>query len=292
MRSPYRGRVCPRRGSYRLSGVAGWLALALASAPLGGCETFGDITGSIENTHQEMPADEASLRVYAERWGKIYDQDPGEKVASINYARALRGLTRYTEEAAVMQAAAVKAPKDFEVLGAYGRALSDVGQYLQAKDVLTRAYPPERPDWATLSVQGSIEDRLDNHANAQRFYREALKIAPGEPFVLNNLGLSFALTKQLNLAEDTLRQAATSPRADARVRQNLALVLALDGKFAEAEKVSRQDMSGQAATANVQAIRTMIAQNDTWRTLQSGASKWRVKNDEPAPTAPASEPSG
>ena len=49
-----------------------------------------------------------------------------------------------------MQAAAVKAPKDFEVLGAYGKALADNGEYLQAKDVLTRAYPAERPDWTIL----------------------------------------------------------------------------------------------------------------------------------------------
>jgi hypothetical protein len=78
------------------------------------------------------------------------------------------------------------------------------------------------------------------------------------------------------------------------VRQNLALILALDGKFGEAEQVSRQDMSAQAATANVQAIRTMIAQNDTWRTLQSGAPKRRTKAEPPAarPPPPAGEPTG
>ena len=293
MRAPYRSPVCLRRRSFRLSRAAGWLAVALAAAPLGGCETFGDVTGSIGgDAHQELPTDEASLRAYADGWGKIYDQDPGEKVASINYARALRGLTRYTEEAAVMQAAAVKAPKDFEVLGGYGRALADTGELLQAKDVLSRAYPAERPDWKVLSVQGTVDDRLDDHPGAQRFYREALKIAPEEPSVLNNLGLSYALTKKLDLAEDTLRQAAASPRADARVRQNLALVLALDGKFAKAEEVSRQDMSAEAAAANIRAIRGMIAQSDTWKTLRSSVSKKRLKDDESAPPAPASEPSG
>src|SRR5271163_3678353 len=293
MRAPYRSPVCLRRRSFRLSHAAGWLAVALAAAPLGGCETFGDVTGSIGDAQQELPTDEASLRVYADRWGKIYDQDPGEKVASINYARALRGLTRYTEEAAVTQAAAVKAPKDFEVLGAYGRALADIGELLQAKDVLSRAYPSERPDWKVLSVQGTVDDRLDDHTGAQRFYREALKISPGDPTVLSNLGLSYALTKQLDLAEDALRQAAASPRADTRVRQNFALVLALDGKFAEAEEVSSKDMSAQAATANVQAIRAMIAQNDTWRTLQSGAPKKRVKIDAPdSLPQPAGQPTG
>ncbi len=270
-----------RRANSRLLGALGYLALALAASALGGCRDFGDITGSIGGSHQALPSDEASLREYSDHWGKIYDKNPGEKTASINYARALRALTRYSEAAAVMQAAAVKAPKDFAVLGAYGKALADAGQFEQAKDVLTRAYPAERPDWTILSVQGSVADRLNDHDSAQRFYRDALKIAPGEPSVLSNLGLSYALTKQLPLAEDTLREAAKSPRADTRVRQNLALVLALDGRFAEAEQVSRQDMSAADAAKNVQAIRAMIAQNDSWRTLQSGARKPLAKGGAP-----------
>ena len=134
-----------------------------------------------------------------------------------------------------------------------------------------------------MSVQGSVADRLADHERAQKFYRDALKIAPGEPSVLSNLGLSYALTKQLPLAEDALRQATANPGADARVRNNLALILALEGKFTEAEQVSRHDMSAQAASANVQAIRQMIAQSDSWRDLQTGA---RVKRPPPAAPAP------
>ena len=43
------------------------------------------------------------------------------------------------------------------------------------------------------------------------------------------------------------------------MRNNLALVLSLEGKYAQAEDVSRQDMSDEAARANVKAIRQMIA---------------------------------
>ena len=44
---------------------------------------------------------------------------------------------------------------------------------------------------------------------------------------MSNLGLSYALNKQLPQAEETLRDAANNPKADMRIRQNLALVLAL-----------------------------------------------------------------
>jgi Flp pilus assembly protein TadD len=96
-----------------------------------------------------------------------------------------------------------------------------------------------------------------------------LQIVPGEPSVLSNLGLSYALTKQLPMAEQTLRQAAAHPRVDTRVRQNLALILALQGKFGEAEEVERQVLSPQEAASNVAQIRQMIAQSNTWRDIQN-----------------------
>ena len=257
------------------------LALAGASAPLGGCNDFGDVTGSISGA-TAPPSDEAKLRAYAEECGRRYERNPGEKTASIEYARALRALTRYNEAVAVIQTAAIKSPKDFDVLGEYGKALADAGQLAQAKDVLSRAYTPDDPKWDVMSVQGSVADRLGDHASAMTFYRDALKIAPGEPSVLTNMGLSFALNKQLPEAEKALRQAVASPKADARMRGDLALVLALQGKFAEAEQVGRTDLSAQAAHANVEAIRLMIAQSDSWRELGKPATTAKPRKPNPS----------
>ncbi len=152
---------------FRICGLLG-VAVGLA---LGGCRDSGDITGSIAGptTTTTMPTDEAGLRAYADHWEKIYSAHPGEKYASINYARALRALTRYKEAAAVMQTAAVKAPKDYQVLGEYGKALADDGDLQQARDVLSHSYPPDRPNWDYLSVQGAVADRLDDHFKAQQY---------------------------------------------------------------------------------------------------------------------------
>ena len=49
--------------------------------------------------------------------------------------------------------------------------------------------------------------------------------------MLSNFGLSYALSRDLVRAEQTLRRAAASPNADAKVRQNLALVIGLAGPF-------------------------------------------------------------
>ena len=283
--SPSTGAVVRSR---RLRAAAFLLALGL----LGGCRDMSDMTGSVGATSQALPNSDAALRAYADKWGKRFDADPGEKIASINYARALRALTRYAEASAVMRAAAVKAPKDMEVLAAYGKALADAGELQQAADVLTRSYTPERPNWSSMSVQGSIADQLGDHAGAQEFYRSALKIAPGEPHVLSNLGLSYALTRQLTLAEQALREAAASPAADARVRDNLALVLSLEGKFSEAEQVELKDRSAEAAAANVAAIRQMIAQSNSWRDIEALDAKKRPAGAAPTPGPAASAPGG
>jgi Flp pilus assembly protein TadD len=253
------------------------LALLFCSPALlpGGCFYDDDaVTGSTRTSvAPQTQTDESGLRASAEGLASRYDANPGDKIASIEYARVLRALKRYDQAVAVMQTAAVKAPSDFEVLGAYGKALADTGQLEQAAKVLANSYTPDAPNWSSLSAQGYVAERLGDHQAAQRFYQSALKIAPQEPSVLNNLGLSYALDKQLRQAEQTLREAAAQPSADQRVRANLALVLSLEGKFDDAERVSQQDMPRAAAVADATAVRAMMAQINSWRQIESSEGK-------------------
>ncbi len=151
---------------------------------------------------------------------------------------------------AVLEQATIENPKDPALLGAYGRALADVGNYQQALDVLGRAHTPDNPDWRILNVQGAVLDQLGRHMEARRYYASALKIVPNEPSVLSNLGLSYALAKELKRAETILRLAVAQPNAEPKVRQNLGLVVGLQGRFEEAEKIVRADLPADEASAN------------------------------------------
>ena len=104
--------------------------------------------------------------------------------------------------------------------------------------MLSRAHTPDRPDWRILSAQGAVLDQMGRHEEAQRYYATALHIVPDEPTVLSNLGLSYALSKDLPKAEQTLRRATSGGRIDPRTRQNLALVVGLQGRFPEAEAIA------------------------------------------------------
>jgi Flp pilus assembly protein TadD len=55
------------------------------------------------------------------------------------------------------------------------------------------------------------------------------------------------------------------PNAGPKVRQNLALVVGLQGRFDEAEKIARADLPPSEAEANVGYLREMLAQQGDWK---------------------------
>jgi Flp pilus assembly protein TadD len=240
--------------------LVGTVALVAALASIvAGCKTTQ--TGEPPPT-EAMAAvrTDAEWRSLVATWGERHRATPNDPVVAINYAQALRNIGQRTQAAAVLESASIAHSNNMQLLGAYGRALADAGSYQQALDVLNRAHTPERPDWRILSVQGAVLDQMGRPEEAQRYYASALRIAPEEPSVLSNLGLSYALSKELVRAEATLRRAAAGARVDPRVRQNQALVVGLQGRFAEAETIARADLPPEEAAANVAYLKQMLAQ--------------------------------
>ena len=207
------------------------------------------------------PAPAGDPRRNVEIWGERYRANPRDPVVAANYAlcAAQQRPARAGGRGAASRPRST-IPRTWHLLGAYGRALADVGQYEQALQVLNRAHTPDRPDWRILNVQGAVLDQIGQHQEAQRYYATALRIVPEEPSVLSNLGLSYALSKDLPQAETTLRRAAAGRASDPRVRQNLALVVGLQGRFPEAEAIARADLPPDEAAANVAYLRQMLAQ--------------------------------
>ena len=128
--------------------------------------------------------------------------------------------------------------------------------------MLGRAHSPDDPDWRILSVQGTALDQLGRFEEARQYYASALKIAPEEPSVLSNLGLSYVLSKDLPKAEETLRRAHTRAPTDARVRANLAMVLGLEGRMPEAETVAKADLAPEEAAANVADLKRLLSRKE------------------------------
>ena len=254
----------PSRAARARRAISVALVLGLGFAAAGCQNPTASFSDTLAGREPPPPSDQAALRAYADALAPRYAANPDDKLVALHYAKALRGLTQHAQAVAVLQRLAVKHAHDTEVLAAYGKALADAGRLQEAADVLEHAHTPERPNWSVLSAQGSVADQMGDHRQAQAYYATALKIVPDQPDVLSNLGLSYALERKMPLAESTLREAAAQPGADMRVRQNLALVLSLEGKYAAAEEVSRRDMAPVDAAENVASLRQTIARSDTW----------------------------
>src|SRR6202521_2030943 len=214
--------------------LASTASSALLVLGLCSCQTDGmsDITGSLGEKTEKGRAGEPvrGVEFYRDR----SRANPEDADAALQYGKALRAAGQRSQAVAVLEQATIAPPSAKALIAGYGRALADNGNFQQAFDVLSRAHTPDNPDWRILSVQGTALDQMGRHDDARRYYASALKIVPDEPSVLSNLGLSYVLSRDLPKAEETLRRAYANGRADARVRQNLGLVVGLQGRFAEA----------------------------------------------------------
>lgn len=265
------------RALHIIASAAALAAVALATAA---CTTTGseDITGSISAPPGAQS--DAEWRRDLAMWGDRYKRNPNDADAAIGYARALRATEQRAQAVAVLEQATIRNPNSMPLLGAYGRALADAGRYQQALDALGKAHTPDNPDWRILNAQGAVLDQMGRHSEAQNHYSAALKIAPNEPSVLSNLALSYVLKKDLKSAEMTLRRAVSQSKASPKVRENLALVIGLQGRFDEAEQIARADLPPAEAEANVAYLRQMLAQ-------QSNAWQPKGKSRKPAARAKA-----
>ena len=269
--------------------LASAATVAILATGLGGCQTTSDITGSLSPKADPAPAPnpEADARRSLDTYGERYRSNPKDADAAIAYGQALRATGQRAQAAAMLEQASLANPGNKAVLAAYGRALADNGNFQQAFDILSRAHTPANPDWRILSVQGTALDQLGRHDEARRYYISALNIVPGEPSVLSNLGLSYMLSKNLPKAEEALRQAYAGNGTDKRVRQNLGLVIGLQGRFDEAESIVKADLPPEEAQANVAYLKQMLNRKDSPR---AGAKNIPVASEGKMPVMALDQP--
>jgi Flp pilus assembly protein TadD len=249
---------------------AGLIAAALlASTALGGCQTFSlsSLTGRDSLTTGSIG--EASFKETAE-WGKKWQADKGNIDLAVGYANRLQALGSMPQALEVLGEASRRNPGEPRILAIYGKQLARAGRTAEANRVLDDALKANAKDWRLLSAKGSVLDQMGRSAEAREHYERALQAVPNEPMVINNLAMSHALAGDLKQAEALLRRAAEGKGSGSvRARQNLALVVGLQGRFDEAREILARDLPANLVEANITYIRSMLAQPNPWKKLSS-----------------------
>lgn len=254
--------------------------LALASAiALAGCETTDTGSPSASaaptratasaNSLPDAPLAEDALS-QATYWGARYEEDPQNAEMAIRFSTALRHLGSLDEAGSLMARTANEHPDDPRVMTEFARVLIAARRGREALQPLAQAITRDPDNWELYSLEGVAHDQAGSYYDATQSYEHALNKSPNNATVLNNYGLSRALDGDLEGAESLLRAAVAEPGATPQMRQNLALVLGLQGRFDEAERIARADLPPEAVQNNVEYYRAMLTQNDTWEDLEAG----------------------
>jgi len=249
--------------SVRSLGLAGCAAIALAGCAMNSTATTAPVR-SPDFSGQTAAQQQLTVSQLAAR----YKANPHDKQTIIYYAAALRAAGQPSQAVAVVEQGLTDNPKDNDIRINYAKALAAAGSYSQALNVISDAIQPDSPDWNALLVKGAILDQMGNSAEARAAYSQALLIAPNEPSLEANLGLSYAMTNDLLQAEQHLRAAAAMPGATSKIRQNLALVVGLQGRFEEARALFAAELPPDQVDANMAYIKSLLTQQNRWAAIK------------------------
>ncbi len=237
--------------------LAGLIAVSVA-----GCQTSGNSVKPLLGGSEEAAPNVGNATVQeTTAWGKKWEANKGDPTLTLEYVARLRSINSEKRALQVLAEASKANPNSTAIKGEYGKQLAKTGQFEQASVVLQRAAAAPDATWKINSTQGMVFDQLGRHGDAQNAYQVALKKSPNEVAVLNNLGLSQMQSGDLASAEETLRRAYEMPagKANPRVRQNLALVVGMQGRYEEAKDIAQKDLPPHMVEANMSYLRQMMA---------------------------------
>ena len=231
---------------------------------------------------ERAEADRLDPLVRAAFWQREVDVDPQEITAGLELSQALRGIGRNDEAATAAEHVLVLHPGN--VAGLIELARSDIArnQGFYAIDPAQRAAAAAPKDWRPQSLLGVAYDQVGRTADARAAWEQALKLSPNNPAILSNLAMSWFAAGDMAKAEPLLRQAVAQPGVTLQERQNLALVLGMEGRMPEAEEILRQDLPPEQANENLAWLKAHLATapapgkpapaGRTWNSVESGNS--------------------
>jgi len=236
--------------AFKPASLAMSLSLALM---LGGCMVAKPLSAAEEEVRSDLdvsnyyPAtrelrqsiETQPLFAQAAFWGREYDLNPSDLESAIKLSAAVRKLGNAQRAIEIAQTTRALYPRDPYLAAEFAAALIASERALDAMSPLDDALRTA-PNYARLwSLKGAALDQTEQYERARQHYDRALRITPNDPNILANLGLSYALSGDPVTAETWLQRASALPGAGPGVHQNLALVLQLQGKTAEAAKLAR-----------------------------------------------------
>lgn len=253
--------------------IAG-LGLGACATKNAGLETDPMTTGSIDAAQTVAPGQQVGSFKRTEALAQQWAANPSNVNVGLDYAANLQEMGQTDQQIQVLKSISVSHPNDGPLQAKLGKQLLKAGRNGEAITMLERSAAQPSVDWKTLSALGSAYDQQGNYVQARAKYRAGLALQPNQISIENNLAMSYAMEGKLPDAEKLLRSALIQPdsASQPRVRQNLALVVGLQGRFDEARTIASADLPADQVEANLNYLQQMLAQPNTWQQLSKQSS--------------------
>jgi len=226
----------------KLARIIGAGLMLLLGACDGSSVTHGD---AYEAAVREAEAARASGNV--DTAIPLYDRalqaNPQGIEAKLGLGQALLTIGAADEAAAQFRDVLARHSDDGKARRGLAAALIGMGQPTLAEKQIDLALQANANDFHALNLLGVVLDMQGRHAEAQANYRRGLELAPDDPGLRSNYGLSLAITGQPQAAIGLLAPVASGRRSTPRIRQNLAFAYAMAGDLSNALQLCRHDMN-------------------------------------------------
>ena len=209
-------------------------------------------------------------------WGAEFEVDPGDAEAGVGLAKSLRALGRADEAAITATKGLIAHPDDAALLLELARAHIARGQGFYAIEPARKVAAQSPKDWRPLTLLGVAYEQAERDEEADAAHRQAIALGANEATPLANYAMHLAAKGDLAGAEAQLRRAVALPSATIQVRQNLALVVGLQGRLPEAEKLVRADLPPEQVANNLAYLRAVTGQagqTRSWDAMKAGGGR-------------------
>lgn len=195
---------------------------------------------------------------------RVHELSPMRADILVEMGQALSALGAHNEAANVFREALKLQVDNVDALRGLGNNLLAMNQPQLALEQFVAALAIQE-DPRVYNGMGVVHDMIGSHDTAQDNYRSGLNISPNDVNLRNNLALSLALTGKFDEATQILGKLIREPGTLPRHRQNLALIYGLAGRPSEAAGVARLDFDEPTVQNNLAYYETLRAMSPEQR---------------------------
>lgn len=187
----------------------------------------------------EMLFEQEQYALAGDAYAEIRSDAPEALEAMIGRAQALEADGDLDFALDMLRETTKRFPDDIEATTALGDMLRRAERFGEAAEAYDGAVglirDAQTRHWVLYYQRGIAYERSDQWDKAEKDFRRALELQPGQPLVLNYLGYSFVeLGRNLNEAEEMIEQAVEQRPEDGFIVDSLGWVQFRRGDFEDA----------------------------------------------------------